>query len=68
MLLDYTNEVMENISIRFTKINKEEVLKGGREFVFKYWDNFNCEKFQNPGPYFKEIFKRGIANYQFHMK
>lgn len=64
LLLDYTYDVMENdISKRliFSEFNKEELLTGGREFVFKHWNYFNCEKTDNPLPYFKEIFKRGIS-------
>ena len=68
MLVNYTNEVFEewyDKSGKYAKMGKENLLNGGMEFVFKHWKNFNCEKFQNPGPYFKEIFKRGLAQYYY---
>jgi len=66
MLLDYTNEVMEkeiSQKLVFTEFSKEDILKGGREFVFKHWHNFNCEKTENPGPYFKELFRHGSIHF-----
>lgn len=46
-----------------TKLGKQELLKGGMEDILKYWKNFNTEKFKNPGPYFKELFRIGIIKY-----
>lgn len=68
MLVDYTNEVFEkwyDISGKYLKTRKEELLSGGMNFVFKHWKNFNGEKFKDPGRYFKEIFKRGLADYHY---
>lgn len=66
MLLDYTYDVMENDiskSLILSEFSKEELLNGGRDFVIKHWNYFNCEKTDNPLPYFKEVFKRGIASF-----
>lgn len=68
MLVNYTKEVFEKwyeSSGKYSKLGKDNLLNGGMEFVFKHWKNFNCEKYQNPGPFFKEIFKRGLANYYY---
>ena len=65
MLVNYTKEVFEKwyeSSGKYSKLGKDNLLNGGMEFVFKHWKNFNCEKYQNPGPFFKEIFKIGRAH------
>lgn len=68
MLANYTNEVFEewyDKSGKYSKLGKDKLFEGGMEYVFKHWRLFNGEKFENPGPYFKEVFKRGIASYYY---
>jgi hypothetical protein len=68
MLVNYTKEVFDEWydgRRKYAKIDKEKLLEGGRDFVFRYWKNFNGEKFQNPERYFKELFKRSVANFYY---
>ena len=68
MLVNYTNEVFEqwyDTSGKYSKMGKEELLKGGMQDIFKYWKNFNGEKFKDPGPYFKQVLKIGLAKYYY---
>ena len=68
MLVNYTKGIFEKwyeSSGKYSKIGKDNLLNGGMEFVFKHWKNFNCEKFSNPAPYFKELFKRGLTHFYY---
>jgi len=68
MLVNYTKDVFEEWydgRRKYAKLGKENLLDGGRLLVFRHWKNFNCEKYENPGPYFKELFKRGLTSFYY---
>jgi len=65
MLVSYSKEIFEkwyDDSGKYSKIGKEKLFEGGLEYFFKHWINFKCEEYDDPKPYFKEIFKRGLAS------
>lgn len=68
LLAELVDEIMNewyNDTGKYSIMGKEELVKGGKESVFKYWKNFNCEKQNNPRPYFKEVFLRGVAKHYY---
>lgn len=41
--------------------DRNDCVQQGLLHMFLNWRNYNHLKYENPGPYFTEIFKRGIA-------
>jgi hypothetical protein len=66
MLDNYTNEVFENWyenNGENINIEKNELLKGGRKDVFKFWKEFKYKEYNDYKPFFGEVFKRSLSKF-----